>query len=119
VIPLPADSPLAGAWARIEQDKTTYLHFGNEGQLGKVIEVEIYWDGRIKNEIFPLSATALGTRHYLNVQLMREGRRHTYVLLKYRLGEEGQLTLWANRRIYVLTPALAAAVFYPRISPWL
>lgn len=90
--PLPADNPLIGSWLFQDKDETAYLHIGNEGQDVKMVEVEIYPDGRIKSEIYTASATTVGEHAYLSVQTPRDGRP-LYTLMKYRLVDKDTLTL--------------------------
>ncbi|MFZ2405456.1 MAG: hypothetical protein WAW41_09995, partial [Methylobacter sp.] len=89
---LPADNPLIGTWVQIDKKEITYLHFGNGGHAGKMVEVELHENGMLKTESFTVSVTTVGENNYLSVQATL--LPPTYFLLKYRLTEKNILTLW-------------------------
>ena len=100
--PLPAGSPLIGAWVLQDKHEIAYLHIGNEGQGVKMVNVELSANGAIKSESYVASATVLGGNGYLSVQTPRDGRL-LYTLVKYRLSGNNTLTLWPADYRYLET----------------
>lgn len=98
--PFPADSPLIGTWRMQKEGDATFLHIGNRGNTGQLIDVEFGKDGKVQADSYVVIPAQLNGVSYLSLR-MPEKPKPRYVLLKYQISNGSHLTIWPADRDFI------------------